>query len=280
MLVHKGIKHARTGFDDVDFVSLHDCAEEMVDTRPASAMRKASSSGSLRPASAAGSASRGAAASPAESIESIESAESGRVVYRPGSAGSGGQRRPGTATSGGSGRRPTTASMSVRQGSGAARPRPGTSSMRPRTAALGFGARPGTGGGLRPGTAASSRPSTAGGGDHAWAFRRSARSSKSGVDEDDQAGEVASDLTYGSEEVYCGNLARGLRRRNVTQMAEKYNGKEEVFMELSCDDILAELRRFFSRVCVLTIAGFPIFAGLLASDCSWALVIRPLLVKF
>ena len=164
MLVHKGIKHARTGFDDVDFVSLHDCAEEMVDTRPASAMRKASSSGSLRPASAAGSASRGAAASPAESIESIESAESGRVVYRPGSAGSGGQRRPGTATSGGSGRRPTTASMSVRQGSGAARPRPGTSSMRPRTAALGFGARPGTGGGLRPGTAASSRPSTAGGG--------------------------------------------------------------------------------------------------------------------
>ena len=51
-------------------------------------------------------------------------------------------------------------------------------------------------------------------------------------------------------------------------------------MELSCDDILAELRRFFSRVCVLTIVAFPIFAGLLASDCSWALVIRPLLVKF
>jgi hypothetical protein len=248
MLVHKGIKHARTGFDDVDFVSLQDCAEEVVDIRPGSAMRKAGSSGSLRPGSSAGSASRGAAASPAESIESIESAESGRAVYRPGSSGSGGQQRPGTATSGGSGRRPTTASMSVKQGVGGGRPgtasgRPGTtSSMRPRTAALGFGARSGTGGGGRPGTATGSRPSTAGG-DHAWAFRRSARSSKSGIEEDNHGGEVASDLTYGAEEVYCGNLARGLRRRNVTHAAEKFSGKDDVFSELSCDEILAELRR-------------------------------------
>lgn len=29
---------------------------------------------------------------------------------------------------------------------------------------------------------------------------------------------MASDLTYGTEEIYCGNLARGLRRRNMAQV--------------------------------------------------------------
>ena len=75
----------------------------------------------------------------------------------------------------------------------------------------------------------------------AWAFRRSARSSKGGHYDEDA--DVSSDLTYGAEEVYCGNLARGLRRRNVTQAAEKYESKESVFERLSCDEILAELRK-------------------------------------
>lgn len=246
MLVHQGIKHARTGFDDVDFVSLQDCQE--YDSRPTTAIQKTGGrlgSASMRPGSAMGSTlgSNGRMSSPADSIESTESGE-GRAVYRPGSGESGGQRRPGTASSGGS-RRPSTASISDPHATGApgggAVSRPGTSSMRPRTAALGFGPRPGTAG-QRPGTS-SSRPATAGG-NEAWAFRRSARSSKGGRSDDTEGVTVTSDLTYGSEEVYCGNLARGLRRRNVSQAAEKYLGKEGVFVELSCDEILNELRRF------------------------------------
>jgi hypothetical protein len=46
-------------------------------------------------------------------------------------------------------------------------------------------------------------------------------------------------------QVYCGNLARGLKRRNVTNTIEKHS-KGEVFTELTCDEILAELRRFFT----------------------------------
>ena len=241
MLVHQGIKHARTGFDDVDFVSLQDCVDQQY-ARPASAMPRTTSrpgSASLRPGSSLGS-SGGSRGATAESVESGLGSD-GRQVYRPGSGGSGGQR-PTTASSGGSSRRPTTASISVHVGGagGGGGGRPGTaSSMRPRTAALGFGPRPGTGA-ARPGTGSASRPSTAG--NNAWAFRRSARSSKGGAEEDD-AEVVSSDLTYGSDEVYCGNLARGLRKRNVTQAAEKFNGNEDHFKELSCDEIIAELRK-------------------------------------
>jgi hypothetical protein len=80
-------------------------------------------------------------------------------------------------------------------------------------------------------------------------MRRSARASKSGVEEQD-AGDVVSDLTYGAEDVYCGNLARGLRKRNVTQAAERFSGKEQILTELSCDEILAELRRWDAGVSV------------------------------
>ena len=280
MLVHQGIKHARTGFDDVDFVSLQDCEEQVEDLRPGSAMHKTGSrpgSASFRPGSGLGSAGESRGMSPAGSIESAESGD-GRVAYRPGSSGSGGQRRPGTSSSGGS-RRPSTASMSVAHagvgigGGGGTRPgtscRPGTSSMRPRTAVLGFGQRHGTSGPPRPGTATGSRPSTAGG-DHAWAFRRSARSSKGGGGDEDQGVDVASDLTYGADEVYCGNLARGLRRRNVSQAAEKYIGKEDVFTELSCDEILTELRRSPPiPVCIASSCGLvcvPFACSCLPSD--------------
>jgi hypothetical protein len=93
----------------------------------------------------------------------------------------------------------------------------------------------------RPGTGSASRPSTAGN-NAAWAFRRSARSSKGGI-EDDDCGVVASDLTHGADEVYCGNLARGLRKRNITQAVEKFSGGESAFKELTCDEIMAELRK-------------------------------------
>ena len=46
-------------------------------------------------------------------------------------------------------------------------------------------------------------------------------------------------------QVYCGNLARGLKRRNVTNTIEKHS-KGELFTELTCDEILAELRRFLT----------------------------------
>ena len=68
--------------------------------------------------------------------------------------------------------------------------------------------------------------------------------------EEQDAGDVVSDLTYGAEDVYCGNLARGLRKRNVTQAAERFSGKEQILTELSCDEILAELRRWDARVSV------------------------------
>ena len=45
--------------------------------------------------------------------------------------------------------------------------------------------------------------------------------------------------------MYCGNLARGLKRRNVTNTIEKHS-KGDLFTELTCDEILAELRRFFT----------------------------------
>jgi hypothetical protein len=252
MLVHQGIKHARAGFDDVDFVSLQDY-EEQQNARPASAMPRTANrpgSSSLRPSSSLGSPMGGCGSSgsnggsrgaTAESAESGQEAD-GRQVYRPGSGGSGSQR-PTTSSSGGSVRRPTSASISVHVGGagGGGGGRPGTaSSMRPRTAALGFGSRPGTAM-ARPGTGSASRPSTAGN-NAAWAFRRSARSSKGGI-EDDDCGVVASDLTHGADEVYCGNLARGLRKRNITQAVEKFSGGESAFKELTCDEIMAELRK-------------------------------------
>ena len=119
MMVHKGIKHARTGFDDLDFVSLQDC-QEQIHNRPGSAVpsgrvRTSSrpTSASLRPGSTGTRGSGGGSRSNASPVESVASAESGdgRVVYRPGSTDSGGQRRPGTASSGGSLRRPSTASL-------------------------------------------------------------------------------------------------------------------------------------------------------------------------
>ena len=215
MLVHHGIKHARTGFDDVEFVSLEDCEDQRYN-RPSTArqsMANRPQSASLRPGSSLSGGSRQrSATSPADS-ESGENGEGrsgeARSEYRPrsrDSGTSGGQLRPPTASSGGSGRRPTSASISIKPGTGASSMRPATSisaSMheRPRTATLGFGQRLGTAGGSRAGTAAGSRPSTAGG-DQAWAFRRSARSSKGGPGaHDDDALTVASDLTYGAQEV-------------------------------------------------------------------------------
>ncbi len=35
---------------------------------------------------------------------------------------------------------------------------------------------------------------------------------------------MASELTYGTEEIYCGNLARGLRRRNMAQVRRSLAG--------------------------------------------------------
>ncbi|KAJ1479301.1 hypothetical protein T484DRAFT_2882087 [Baffinella frigidus] len=116
--------------------------------------------------------------------------------------------------------------------------------MRPGSSS-GWGGRRGTSS-ARPGTSSGRPGSSRGGGDAEgiWAARRSARSGGHG----ESSANEASDLTYGTEEIYCGNLARGLRKRNVSQANEKFLGMEargEVMDgRMSCDEILEELRRW------------------------------------
>ena len=197
MVVHQGIKHARLGFDDAEFF---DGAAQSMSGRPGTG-------GSVRPGSAGG--------------------RVGTASFRPGSAMSRPPQSPGGSStrSGGSedgrgGTRPGSSSSGGVMYGHASRPMSAMSMRRPSTAMSQS----------RPGTAAASpgRPQSAmaGGREAAWAARRSARQGWRGGAGGGDAGDdghVASDLTFNTDEVYCGNLTRGLKRRNVALAVEKYS---------------------------------------------------------
>jgi hypothetical protein len=199
MVVHQGIKHARLGFDDADFF---DGAAQSMSGRPGTG-------GSMRPGSAGG--------------------RVGTASFRPGSAMTRPPQSPGGSStkSGGSedgrgGTRPGSSSSGGGMYGHASRPLSAMSMRRPSTAMSQS----------RPGTAAASpgRPQSAmaGGREAAWAARRSARQGGrggAGGDAGGDDGHVASDLTFNTDEVYCGNLTRGLKRRNVALAVEKYSGE-------------------------------------------------------
>eukprot|EP00960_Hanusia_phi_P048725 759122-Hanusia_phi.AAC.4 len=104
----------------------------------------------------------------------------------------------------------------------------------------------------RPGT--GSRPTTAGGRwqGQSWMQGFTARASE------EEGEDVSSDLTFGTDEVYCGNLARGLRRRNVAKAVEKYSNYDESQAKaqerMSSDEILEELRKWKAETVSLALS--------------------------
>uniref|UniRef100_A0A7S4NVG6 Uncharacterized protein n=2 Tax=Guillardia theta TaxID=55529 RepID=A0A7S4NVG6_GUITH len=239
LLVHQGIKHARTGFDDADFVSLAECEWER-----AQAMSRPSTTSSLRSQGQRVGSSRPASAIPMGNLQGRRISPSGsfssddnRIEYKPGSGGSGGRRR--------SDFRPSTANMFTKN----MRPGSSKSLARPMSAYSRFTNyqsntnRPGTG----------SRPTSAGGRRQGQPWAQGFKASEEEAEED-----VSSDLTFGTDEVYCGNLARGLRRRNVAKAVEKYSNYDESQAKaqerMSSDEILEELRKWKAETVSLALS--------------------------
>lgn len=231
MVVHQGIKHARTGFDDVDFGL--DQAPEMAG-RPGTGGNRPGSArvgtASFRPGSAVLS-SRG----PMSPGGSVSLNQTGGPVSSSEEDGRGSRRG-----SGGGGRGSSTSMSMVSSSSWGSRP---MSAMVVK--------RPGSAMGGRPVTASSGgRPGTAWAG-AAWAARRSARDGSRGGEGTSEV-EVASELTFDTEEVYCGNLTRGLRKRNVTRAAERYEeGAARASVEMTTEEVIEELRRWKIEVASL-----------------------------
>ncbi|EKX36323.1 hypothetical protein GUITHDRAFT_165792 [Guillardia theta CCMP2712] len=103
----------------------------------------------------------------------------------------------------------------------------------------------------RPGT--GSRPTSAGGRRQGQPWAQGFKASEEEAEED-----VSSDLTFGTDEVYCGNLARGLRRRNVAKAVEKYSNYDESQAKaqerMSSDEILEELRKWKAETVSLALS--------------------------
>ncbi|GAQ80895.1 hypothetical protein KFL_000650280 [Klebsormidium nitens] len=101
--------------------------------------------------------------------------------------------------------RPASAAARMRHSYSAGLPRPWTpsSGVRPMSA---FGSRPSTAAGGRPGTAAGTRPGTA----------RQRPASFQRVSEEGSSSDHASELTFGTDQVFCGNPVQALRRRKAS----------------------------------------------------------------
>jgi len=140
------------------------------------------------------------------------------------------RQRPGTRGS----RRPMSASVAVRpRSSGRGRPGSASLALRPTTS---------WGGTPRPRTpSSSSRPATA----YGQGSRGQDAEDHSRVNSMAATGESSSDLTFGSEEVFCGNPVMALRGRKAESLpATDLPRSGSAKAELGDDEILEELKRW------------------------------------